>query len=190
MQHTVEYTELTGVSEEHSLVSILYEKWQLIQKVSEYEYIVAPYDENQTERWRLWIEGRPASEITAFILPHHDKSLSRITTAQQLRDLSAYHADKWKTDLQLVSAGKTIGHTPGKSMYPMLDAELVRQETARGLAKLKQRRTDGLPDVPTIEEVQAYTDKQFQSYLNKDSGWYIGDDELLYRHQWLLQRQS
>lgn len=138
-------------------------------------------------RWRLWQVMVPASETTAFILAHHDHQLSRVTTLSELEALGRYWAETWRDKLIRVAGGGAATECLGSvALYPGLSRMLNEQESERTQRELAARRAEGLPDLPTAEEVKHRAKEEVEKYLERD--WLVGDGGLLYRKQWLLQR--
>lgn len=137
--------------------------------------------------WELELKTITAQESMSAIIPHHNPSLKKITTKEQLFNESLFKANKLFYKIRLAQdAGLYKEYEQHQiEKYKNLGSAIAQQDLDVGKKLLEQRLKDGLSNYPTDDEIVKYAEEKMKTYLGKD---YFIKDDLLYKEAWTIKR--
>lgn len=148
---------------------------------------------DQGLRWRLSRVSIPATESAQFIVCHHDRSKTRITTHKELMAEAAFHINAEIATLTayLEAQAKGSASAAAGSPAPVSLDDMWRQQQERHAAEMIQQRVSrGLEPLPSPGEVRALIKERAQQYLRNDAsfgGWRVDSDGNLHSECWELE---
>lgn len=152
--------------------------------------------------WRVWLERVPAERSESCLCCHHDPAAKRITTPEQVDAEARYLVQRDYDRLKLVAAlpldeatkailaeyeSKSQSPSEGTKIRRNYNQTVSRYEAERYARRLALRREEGMPDLPSDEELAAGVARERKSILSH--GWEIADGKL-WHWRWLLQREA
>lgn len=184
--------------------------WPVVRRVSDTVVEVAS-DEWRARGflWQLTLDVIPAAQSTRCILAHHDPSLGRITTLEQLRAEERWHVAQRLRHLQIAQDPEASAQALEQARQRDAEANAqfhggfaskfheatVQSRLDAGRAEIAKRLQQGLSAIPEGEEVERLCEQGLQQYLSpgetKGFGWYSVDEQgQLLLHAWRLHRIS
>lgn len=164
--------------------------WKLLEKVSDQEAIVTYGKwEDLGFKWKIILEKIHTKDATSFIVAHHDDSLRRITTIEQLQKEQHWHALKhfYKIKLALDSNEYEQYSAAQEAKHGNFGIGIAKQEYQMGIAMLQKRRDNNLSDYPSDAEIGEYAKNATEKYFKRGYSVENGD---LYINVWNMYRLS
>lgn len=157
--------------------------------------------------WSLTLEAVPASECGTVMVCHHDRSIKRITTIEQLRKETRWHVLNRAQELELACDEAKVAQAMDEarakdreqglahgfaSRFNEMTTQSVLQTRAQ---EIKDRLARGLPATLTTEEIEQTVQERIAKFMNPaervGAGWYsVRADGALMHHGWRIRRVS
>lgn len=170
-------------------INIYQTHWQVLKKVSDTEALITYKNWNKLGFvWRFYSTLVSCKETIGFILSYHNPKLGRITTLEELEQEQLFHVKKKYNNIQLVLDEKYFEQEKKKDIEKYgvgLGSSTIESAKEAALELLNERRSKGLNDYPSDEEIQEQAQKLVQRYLDSDI---VVKDGLLYQKTWVLEK--
>lgn len=165
--------------------------WEVLEIISPMEAIVT-YGQwkNLGFKWKLSMKKILCANSVSYILSHHDLSLSRITTLEQLKKEQQYHVLKSLENILMVLQPEKQEQYKQElvSKHGNFGATMFKQKLLAGEEMLFQRLNKRLSDYPTEIEIQKMIDNNVNDYLEKEIS--VDENGNLLTNVWQLEKIS
>lgn len=165
--------------------------WKVLDKISGTEVIVTFGNWEQLGfKWLLTKVKKSCKETKSFIYCYHKPDESRITTYEDLKNEQFYHVNKELDKIKLVlnvdfkiKYKQYLFEKYGDNKFT---ESILLSEIKTGQEILDERRSLGLSDIPSTEEINKMVEYKIEEYFK--SGYSQDNEGNLFIEVWILKK--
>lgn len=162
--------------------------WKVVKVISdELMHVTHPRWEKEGFVWELKISEISAVDSHIAIIPHHNPSLGKITTLEDLKREILFQSKDYFYAIKLAQSKEEYENYENLmcEKYNQLGKAMAAQKLEHGKIMLQKRKDNGLSEYPTEEEINSYAEEKLMNrYFNE----YFVKHGVLYKKAVMLKR--
>ncbi len=162
--------------------------WKVVKVISdEVIHLTNARWEKEGFVWELKISEISALDSQIAIIPHHNPSLGKITTLEDLKKEILFQSKDYFYAIKLAQSKEEYEHYEKlmSEKYNQFGNVMASQKLEHGKVILQKRKDNGLSEYPTEEEINSYAEEKLtKRYFNE----YFVKDGVLHKKAVMLKR--